>query len=84
MNPERPASVAFVYFGIAFTLATAISMVVLTFARPYLEGLSRPFLLGFMVAPPVLGLLYGLRVARVGVRDGLHLGGALKRGLFLG
>lgn len=84
MNPERKPSVAFVYFGIAFTLAAATSMVALTFVRPHLEGLPRPFLAGFMVAPVVLGALYGARVAWVGVNQNLRLGAALKRGLFLG
>jgi hypothetical protein len=84
MNPQRRASVAFVYFGIAFTLSAALSMVALTFVRPHLQGLPQTFMMGFMMAPAVIGIFYGVRVARAGVRDNLRLGAALKRGLFLG
>ena len=84
MNQQRRASVSFVYFGNAFPVPAALSMVALTFVRPNIEGLSRPFMMGFMVAPAVVGILYGARVAAVGVRENLRLGAALKRGLFLG
>lgn len=84
MNEQRKASVAVVYFGIAFTLSAALSMVALTFVRPYLEGFSRPFLMGFMLAPAFIGVAYGARVAVLGVKQNLRLGAALKRGLFLG
>ncbi|MCA9526564.1 MAG: hypothetical protein KC549_09755 [Myxococcales bacterium] len=84
--PERPrptASLAFIYFGIAFTVSAALSMLVLTFVRPYLEGLSRPFLAGFMVAPAIIGVVYGARVAHLGAKHQLPLVQALKRGLGL-
>ncbi|MEZ4473262.1 MAG: hypothetical protein R3F60_21245 [bacterium] len=58
-------------------------MLLLTFARPYLEGLDRAFLAGFMVAPAVIGVAYAARVAHLGTKHQLGLVEALKRGLGL-
>lgn len=78
----RPTpSFAVIYFGVGFTAAAALTMLVLIFVRPLVGDAPRAVLMALMVAPLVTGVLYGLRVARVGLREGLRLGAALRRGI---
>lgn len=76
---ERKPSFAVIYFGVGFTLAAGLIMLVLFFVRPLLSGASQGLRMALMLAPVVVGALYGTRVAMVGLRDDLRLGQALKR-----
>lgn len=75
-------SLAVVYFGVGFTLMAALSMVALSVAGPMITGAGARRLA--MLAPLLLGLPFGARVAWVGMREGLTLGAALKRAVGLG
>jgi len=79
---EFSASMKVVYFGIGFTIAAALTMVGLSFVRPYIDE-NTPQLLRMlcMLAPLITGVPFGLRVVHVGRRDQLKLGSALKRAL---
>ena len=78
------ASHTVLYFVTGFFLAAVLTMLLLVFLRPYLgaeESMTVRRLA--MYAPLVTGLLYGLRVAYVGMSEEIKLGSALKRALFL-
>ncbi|MCB9529564.1 MAG: hypothetical protein H6701_14450 [Myxococcales bacterium] len=78
----RSPSMAFLYFVFGFTLAAAISMLLLIVLRPMLMADSPPAVLRLaMFTPVVLGAVYGGRVAWFGMRRGLGLGAALKTAL---
>lgn len=84
-RPGRsPRALLVIYFGVAFTLAAAGSMTLLTVFRPMMGELSPGLRQLAMLAPLLLGVPYGARVAWLGRRDGLRLGPALLRGLLLG
>ena len=81
---EQSPSLGVVYFGVGFTLAAGVSMVALMVARPWLVAQGSGVALMAMVAPLPLGVLFGGRLAYVGVKHRLRLGGALKRAVGLG
>lgn len=81
---ERGGALAVVYFGVAFTLSATLVMLGLMLARPALGDLSTGARQVAMLAPVLVGLPYGLRVAWIGRREGLRLGAALRRGLGFG
>ena len=85
MQQQRPspASLGFVYFGIGFTVSATLLMIILAGLRPFLGDLGSALRIILMLMPPIFGLIYGARVAFLGVRDGLRLGGAMRRGLGL-
>lgn len=75
-------SIGFIYFLFGFTLAAALSMALLIVLRPLLMADSPPAVLRLaMFTPVVLGLVYGGRVAAVGMRRRLGLGAALRAAL---
>lgn len=78
--PRRTASIAFVYFGIAFTLSAVFTATLLTIMRPFMQGYAQGTLMFFMVLPGIIGVLYGVRVSRYGVK-GQRILPALIRGL---
>jgi apolipoprotein N-acyltransferase len=80
---DKSPSLAFIYFGVGFTLAAALTMLVLVFIRPLIGEPAYALRLVLMLSPLIVGVLYGLRVAVVGMRLKLRLGQALKRGLGL-
>ena len=78
------AGLTLVYFGIAFTLAAALTMLMLFgFVEKPTPDTPRSVALLCAFSPLLTGLPYGFRVAYVARRDSLRLGQALKRGLFL-
>ena len=77
----RPKTLSVIYFGVAFTLATAGSMMLLTVFRPMMGELTPGLRQLAMLGPLLIGVPFGARVAWVGRRDSLPLGAALKRGL---
>lgn len=79
---RQTPSMAFIYFVFGFFLAAAVSMVVLVLLRPALMADSTPGVLRLaMWSPVALGLIYGGRVAYLGMKHDLGLSTALKRGL---
>lgn len=80
-RPERATSMGVVYFMLGFTLSAFLSMFALMFLRPLMGELSQGARMAAMFAPLGIGILYGLRVAVVGVRGNLRLTAALKAGL---
>lgn len=82
---RRPSkALAVIYFFFGLTLAATTSMVALTLLRPLMGALSEGALRLIVVAPLVLGVAYGLRLAWVGHRERLTLGRAIKRSLRVG
>ncbi len=82
MQPQDfGAGLRFVYFGVGFTLAAFLSMVLLTVLRPLFAGAPPAVLKGAMLTPVFLGTLLGLRVSHIGARDNLPLSAAIKRSL---
>ncbi len=77
MRPS--ASMAVIYFGVGFTLAGTLSMVLLTLLRPLLTDASAGLMAALLFAPLILGVALGARVATVGMRRRLKLGAALKQ-----
>jgi hypothetical protein len=76
------ASMKVVYFGIAFTLSAALTMLILSFIRPNLDENTPQYVLQLcMLSPLIIGIPYGLRVLKVAQRDGLRLGTALRKAL---
>ena len=76
------ASLKFVYFGVAFTVAAAITMVALSFVRPFVDESTPTYVLQlFMFSPLIIGVPYGLRVVKVAQRDGLRIVSALWKAL---
>jgi len=80
MKSDRKPSLAVVYFGVGFTLAAALTMVLLTVLRPMMAE-SETLRMGAMLAPVIIGGGYGARVAFIGLRRDLRLGPALVRAL---
>ena len=79
---EYSNSLSIVYFGIGFTVAAALTMLGLTFVRPYIDQ-DTPDLIRTLclLAPLISGVFYGYRVQQFGRKDGLRLGAALKRAI---
>lgn len=77
-RPQRATSMGVVYFMLGFTLSAFLSMFLLMFLRPMLGEMSQGARVAAMLAPLGIGLLYGGRVAFVGVRGNLRLTAALK------
>lgn len=79
---DRKPSLAVVYFGVGFTLAAGLTMVLLLLLRPLIMADATPLIRQIaMFAPLIIGGGYGARVAFVGLRRGLRLGPALVRAL---
>ena len=86
-DPQRLSStlgpsLLFIYFMIGFVLGMSLTMVALTFLRPYLP-LEAGWVKSLVLAPLILGGLLGSRTARSGRRDRLPLSQALLNALGL-
>jgi uncharacterized membrane protein YfcA len=80
-QPDFSASLTVIYFGIGFTLAAALTAVILSFVRPLImDGPSWARFVA-MLAPLLVGIPFGARVARAGKRENLRLLDAIKRAL---
>ena len=75
-------SLLFIYFMIGFVLGMSITIVGLSFIRPYLP-LEADWVKGLVFAPLILGGLLGSRTARSGNRERLPLSQALLSALGL-
>jgi len=83
MNFGRSHSI--IYFGIGFNLAFILTIAVLAgiVRRVLPDSTPRLVLLIGVVLPFITGLLFGLRLRRIGKENGLSLPKALKQALWL-
>ena len=82
---KNRASFSVLYFVVGFLAVAILSMLLLILARPLLG--AQPGMLVrrlAMLAPLILGVPFGLRVAWVGMKYDLKLGTALKRAFSFG
>ena len=73
------APVKIIYFGVGFTLAAALTAVVLTFFRPVILQGPEWLRAVAMLGPLLIGIPFGLRVLKRGSAAKLRLFGAIKQ-----
>ena len=75
---EFTPSLKIIYFGVGFTLSAALCAVVLTVLRPVIMGGPGWLRMVAMLAPLLVGILFGRRVVHKGAHQNLRLFAAIK------
>ena len=76
-------SLLFIYFMIGFVLSSIFTMIVLSLGRNFLPSPAEVMWVRYLVvAPLVVGVLFGGRTAQIGARERLPLLKSLRRALW--
>jgi hypothetical protein len=80
---EMTPSLLFIYFMMGWLIGALLTMVALTFARPFLP-MEAGWVKALVALPLVGGVLMGRRVVSKGKQGNLTLGSAIKASIFGG
>jgi hypothetical protein len=81
LSADIGPSLVFIYFMIGMVVGAAITMIGLSFARPYLPDAG--WVRWLVIAPLIMGGIIGVRTARSGARERFPLSQALRSALSL-